>query len=454
MSFLDDDKSLEHFVVVNTVQSEFKEFIKEIFSHNHEKICFNMRDVLKLGLKFKSYCDIIDVSSIYGCENLFETVNKNLIEDDFTEYIEKKKNFQSHIKACKAVNVNFNNHSILDLIPSSTITSLYRLRNEMVKRLWEKSDDIEWFKDSGYNRARVLYEIEQNGIMTNTEHDDLNLSAASAAWLRHLIDRTNKDGFAYVKFVPQKSKTGRVQIAKGSLKCMNIPKNSIRKSIVSRFDCGKIVTLDFNAADYRCIVAGVNDPVLNSLYDDCNDFHSRTVEIMFGENGLTDLRRKILKDVTYMYLYGGSKKVLSSSTGLSEKKINDIISHMDFMKPIYKFKEDLYRASKENGYITTPDGFTVKLDGTEHEGKVLALYGQTCTNDAFMNGLVNVHDYLKDKKSVELFTVHDELVIDMHPDELCHLNDVSDMMELGSAKLFGTRLKVKHKMGPNYWELK
>jgi len=197
---------------------------------------------------------------------------------------------------------------------------------------------------------------------------------------------------------------------------MNIPKSSIRRSIVSRYHSGLIATLDLNAADYRCIVSAVDDETLTTLYEDCDDFHTRTVEAVFGDGRCTDVRRRVIKNITYISMYGGQDR-----SGLSKKQYDALMSKLSFMGPIHSFRDTLYEASMAAGHVTTPGGIVIPLDGSEHKGKVLALYAQTCTNEAFMGGLINVHSFLEDKRSKELFTVHDELVIDVHPDEMQHL---------------------------------
>jgi DNA polymerase-1 len=278
------------------------------------------------------------------------------------------------------------------------------------------------------------------------------MTSGMTSYMAHLQDKED-GGFVKAGFHPQRSKTGRVQVAKGSFKCMNIPKTSVRRSIVSRFDDGKIAILDFNAADYRCIVAAVGDTDLSRQYEGVDDFHTKTAEAIFGDDArFRDVRRKVVKSTTYMSLYGGSVKNVAKATGLAPSVIDLLLGKMSFMEPIHRFRDELHRTSIKQGYVTTPTGMRIPLDGSEHPGKVLALYAQTCTNDAFMDGLVNVHDFLTDKKSRVLFTVHDELVIDVAPSEEQYLGNIKDTMELGSAKLFGMRLKVKLSTGINYWD--
>jgi len=446
----------DHYFVLNNDWDEFDGFIHEIFSHKHEKICFDMRDVLKLGCNFKRYCDVIDVSVMAGEENLYKAVNKHIKDADVVEYLAGRHEYNSHIKACKTAKINLDEHSLIDIIPSKVVISFYRLRNWMVNTLVKKFDS-EQFRSFGYDRARVLYLMEENSVHVDPDNIDLDagMTTHDLAFIQHIRDKMS-GSYVYNKFIPQRTKTGRVHTAKGSFKCMNIPRNHVRQSIVSRFDGGKIATFDFNAADYRCIVASVDDENLNAYYEGCDDFHDRTVEYIFGDNEFHDtsgIRRRVLKTITYTRLYGGSLKNLPKTTGLSSEKVGVLVEKLnELFAPIVFFREKMYSESMNQGYVITPDDMKIDLNGSEHPGKVLALYAQTCTSDVFMDSIVSLHDFLQDKKSVMLFTVHDELVIDMHPDEMEYLDEMRDIMELGSARLFGMRLKVKVKSGLNYWD--
>jgi len=455
ISFCEDNGDLTHFFVVNDDDELFDSFLKEIFSHNHEKVCFDMRVLLRADLHFKNFCDVIDMSLVTGAENdtLFKVANKKLADEDISKYIDKRQRFQSHINACKTAKIDLNDHSLVDLIPSNLLVSICRIKNEMLFLL-KKKHDTTFFREVEYMRAKTLFEIECNGIKVDTTLSFKDPTQPQKKYIDHLNGKVDDSGFVYAKFIPEKSKTGRVQTARGSFQCMNINKSEVRRTIISRFEDGYIASVDLNAADYRCVVSAVNDDHLSSLYSNSDDFHDRTVELVFGEDkSFHDIRRKVVKYITYFFMYGGTIKNIAKSTGLAPSKIEKLIKKMSFMDPIEHFKKELFEKSKSDGFVTTFSGTKIDLDGSEHSGKVMALYAQSCTNDVFMDAVINVHESLKDKRSVILFPVHDEIVMDVSPEELELLADVIETMELGSAKLFGTPMKAKLSLGKNYWEL-
>jgi len=444
---------LDHFYVLNDDYEKFRSFITDVFSHSHMKVCFDIRDVISLGIELKGYCDVMAVSTMMAEENHVRAVNSVIKECDIEEFERSRKRLSSHVKACKTAKIDLSKHSLIDVVPSKLMMSLYRLKNEMTWELYGKlpEHELDRFKNVIYGRLASLFKIEKSRVSVNPV-DYVEGEVGDRRFIEDL-KRRSYDGFVDVRYGTVFKKTGRVHPKKSFWNCMNIPNTYVRRSIVSGWDGGVIARMDLNAADYRCIMASTDDEELNMLYSEDMDFHDRTAELLFGLGRSNQTRRRVVKDITYMMLYGGSDEVLMKKTGLSREMLEGTLKRLDeYVAPLVEFKEMLFEKSMVAGYVENPAGLRMKLAGDEHMGKVLAWYAQSCANEVFFDGVAAVLRELE--SSLALFTVHDELVIDVHPDEISKLNELKEAMELGSSALFGVRMRSSLDVGPNYWEMK
>jgi DNA polymerase I-like protein with 3'-5' exonuclease and polymerase domains len=448
LSLHNDDGSLDHHLLffVDVEDS----FFSEIFTTKEEVTCFDMRSARDLGIDANDV-DLIDVSLLYGNDDLMRLANEELSEEEVTEYETNRRRFDSHVRACVTARIDLTEHSLHDIIPSKMMVSYYRLRNEMTWELRKKAsmESVLRFTSVTKKRARALYEMESLGIGVDASIDVESVSDRS--FMEGLKTRKHH-GYITTKFLLGGSRTGRIKVARGAFNCMAIPKTKVRRSIVSRYrDQGHIGVVDMNAADFRCIVAATKDDDLIGLYDGHDDFHARTVELVFGNSDMMDVRRPVVKQVTHLTNYGASIERLHRATKLSTSMLENLLEKMRFLtEPVEEYRTRLYEESVRLGSVLTPVGTEVELTGEEHAGKVLALFAQSCCNDVFMDGVVSVVEMTRGTGTMPIFTVHDELVLDVS--ELGDLVDVKRVFEDGTSDVFGIPFVARVTVGKNYWD--
>lgn len=449
---LDIDGELFHHYVLNDDDDRFKALVKEIFDGSSFKVCWGSRQVTDSSMCMTD--DVIDLSFFFEENSLTRAAANNITDSEIKDFLSHKKRVESHVRACKISKVDLNINSLQDIIPKKIMLEFYRSKNDMLSILYSKVEkkSIDEYREKMVQKIRTFYEMERNGVCIDNKIKYDTSNPASRSFMKDLEKISSR--FAYVRFnLTNMTKTGRVHTEKGSFQCMGIPKNEVRSSVISRFKDGMICSLDMNAADYRCIIASVDDAFVKEHYKDAEDFHTRTAEFLFGDGNSTKERRRALKMITYTLLYGGSDRKLSEQTGLSKDVLNKTIEALSkLFGPIYEFKREIVDKSKLQGFVEDPLGDIMKLDGTEHDGKIFALYAQRCCSLVFMDGVIKLHEELNSYESVDMFTVHDEVVIDMHPDELQKVNHFVDVMERGTTGIFGVKMKVNSKIGLNYWE--
>ena len=99
--------------------------------------------------------------------------------------------------------------------------------------------------------------------------------------------------------------------------------------------------------------------------------------------------------------------------------------------------------AKEQGFIEIPGGRRVYCQEADSEGKVIGLYAQSYSAWVFEQAFVNAQSFLRKLKSKAIFEVHDELVIDAHPDDFPWMDSIRKAMEVDGHI-------VKMKKGSSY----
>jgi DNA polymerase-1 len=179
------------------------------------------------------------------------------------------------------------------------------------------------------------------------------------------------------------------------------------------------------------------------LYEGAKDFHERTASFIFKT--ITPDTRDAIKFLSYIYIYGGSESTLVDKTGWTLEQVQKVLGLLDKkIAPIKEFREKLFMEAQENSAIEVPGGRVVYVDDEDlNPGKAIGLYAQSYSSWVFEQAFVRVQRMLREMKSKAIFEVHDELVIDVHPDDFGRMEDVRVAMEYNGHA-------VKMKKGPSY----
>jgi DNA polymerase I-like protein with 3'-5' exonuclease and polymerase domains len=217
----------------------------------------------------------------------------------------------------------------------------------------------------------------------------------------------------YIKYDIFGTKTGRLTTKKNSFPILTLAKEyrSVMKPKNDRF-----VEFDFNAAELRTLLA------LSGKKQPKEDIHEWNVKNVY--RGLVS--RKEAKQKIFAWLYNPeSKDYLSDriyDRGLVIKKYFD------------------------GAQVSTFFNRTIPAD--EHHA--LNYIIQSTTSDLFLRRMIEVHNFLRDKKSFISFCLHDSLVIDFAEEEK-HL--ISEIKQIFSETDLG-RFVVNISVGKNFGEMK
>jgi hypothetical protein len=396
---------------------------------------------------------IWDVKSMYGGDmnlpalarqinNLFSTQHPK-----FQKYLDLDQKMIAHSRALKTARIEM---ATTMAVPGALLVDWIMSRSTIIYELFTRIIDApnHPLVDDYVRRFPFIWQLrqmERAGIAVNVDYVEEMLNGdtdpASSKALRSLHGLC-RDGLVTTLLNPMGAKTGRIR-HEGGFNTLGVPHGHARKAIVSRWPGGRIYTFDFNAIDYRCIVRAVGGQIAE-LYAGAPDFHERTASFIFKT--VTPYRRTGIKYLSYVYIYGGSDETIVERTGWTMEQVKAATFLLDKkIGPIKEFREKLWMEGTESGFIKIPGGRDVKIEKDDSPGKVIGLFAQSYSSWVFEQAFVKVMLFLQSHQSKVIFAVHDELVIDVHPDEFELMENVLRAMQTDDNV-------IKMKKGPSYGE--
>lgn len=351
----------------------------------------------------------------------------------------------AHVKVSRATG-----YDTSTAVPSDVVRELATARAsismELVRRaLGDDPDAFERYGRQTYPLARALMEVEIAGIHVDAVYVDEQLRVPhpepTLRFFRHTRDLIDDDDLVQTRLCPVGGVTGRIRTESG-FSCMAIPHGPARRAITSRFTRGEIVSVDFNAIDYRSIVHLTRDLGLIETYGTTRDFHTKTAQIIMGDD--SPRSRAIAKSLTYIRAYGGSEDTLVKNIGISRDEVRSLIPKIDLlMAPIFLLREKISKMCRVDGGIEIVPGWKVPVAEDAHAGRVLGLLAQSFSSHVFGLAVVDVVERLRGEAARLIYTVHDELVIDAPPRSDALLWDIKKICErVIPDVLFATRVKI------------
>jgi DNA polymerase I-like protein with 3'-5' exonuclease and polymerase domains len=231
----------------------------------------------------------------------------------------------------------------------------------------------------------------------------------------------------------------------------------IRKCVVSRFPGGKILDGDFSQLEFRVAGFLAQDKVIYEDVYDGVDVHQVTADVM-------GVSRQDAKADTFKPLYGGT-------TGSEAQKRY----YAEFKRKYFavaQWHEELGEEVLATGKMVLPSGREYMYPGVKRMPWGTVSHATTIKNypvqgfataDLVPCACVALHRMMKEKQVKSLFinTVHDNLVIDVHPDEVKELTEMLKCAMLSIAdetkKRYGIEydmpIGIEVKLGDNWMEM-
>tara|TARA_R110001632_G_scaffold46995_1_gene119135 strand:- start:3662 stop:5704 length:2043 start_codon:yes stop_codon:yes gene_type:complete len=337
-----------------------------------------------------------------------------------------------------------------------------------------KPPSAKWASANGFSTSKVNLELLQSIAKSKDMTDaaiflrDVSRLSAVDTYLSSFVEGiqryTKQDGMLHVSLLQHRTSTGRLSGANPNMQ--NMPRGGtfpVKRVFVSRFEGGKIMEADMAQLEFRAAAFLSQDEVAIEEVSTGFDVHAYTAKVITDAGQPTS--RQDAKAHTFAPLYGAS--------GYGRTKA-EAAYYEHFNKKYQGIADWHSRLAKEavtTRHITTPSGrqFSFPDVVRKHNGTV-SFFTQIknypvqsfATADIVPISLLHIDKLLKDMRSCVVNSVHDSVVIDVHPDEERQVIDIIAVANAALPSLITTRwgvvfnvpLLLEAKIGDNWLDVK
>jgi DNA polymerase-1 len=238
-----------------------------------------------------------------------------------------------------------------------------------------------------------------------------------------------KTGRLHTTYKQALTTTGRLSSVNPNLQ--NIPIRTaegrrIRKAFVAKKD-HVLISADYSQIELRILAHISKDKGLTDAFLKGHDVHSRTAAEVFSVDldKVTTEQRRMAKAVNFGIAYGQGAYGLAETLGISRKEGKEIIeSYFTKFSGVKDYIESTISDAKEKFYTETLLGRKRELEELKSSNKMLEKFGERAAINAPIQGTasdlikLSMIEVAKRVKSKILLQVHDELIFEVHKDEL------------------------------------
>ena len=337
-----------------------------------------------------------------------------------------------------------------------------------------KPPSPKWASANGFSTSKSNLQLLEAGAKSKGMDDAADflskvkrLSAVDT-YLSSFVDGiknyTKQDGMLHVSLLQHRTATGRLSGANPNMQ--NMPRGGtfpVKKVFVSRWDGGKILEADFAQLEFRAAAYLSQDGVAIEEVSTGFDVHSYTAKVITDAGQPTS--RQDAKAHTFAPLYGATgfgrtpaeaayyEHFTDKYTGVASwhsKLAKEAISTQKIVTPSgreFSFPDVVRKPSGRVSYFTQIKNYPVQ---------------SFATADIVPIALLHIDKLLDNMQSCVVNTVHDSIVIDVHPTEEERVIDIIDQTNKDLPNLitlrwgitFNVPLLLESKIGPNWLDTK
>ena len=334
--------------------------------------------------------------------------------------------------------------------------------------------NVKWASANGFSVNKKMLEVLQhvtkrtNSTMAFNFLTDIQRLSALDTYLSSFVEgikvHTKEDGMLHVRLLQHRTATGRFSGADPNMQ--NMPRGGtfpVKKVFVSRWEGGKILEADFAQLEFRTAAYLSQDEVAINEVKTGFDVHSYTADVITKSGQFTT--RQEAKAHTFAPLYG------ATGFGRTEAEASYYEQFTKKYKGIAVWHSRLAKEAITTSKIKIPSGreFSFPNIQRRRNGSVSNFtqiknypVQSFATADIVPLILMEIDKRLSTCKSCIVNTVHDSIVIDVHPEEeqqvLYIIKSVNtDMKSIIDREYnidFNIPLLLEAKMGNNWLDTK
>lgn len=239
----------------------------------------------------------------------------------------------------------------------------------------------------------------------------------------------------------------------------------IRKSFVAQNDGWKILSADYSQVELRIMAHMSKDEKLVEAFKNDVDVHNSTAALVYGVD-MKDINknmRRTAKVINFGIMYGAGPFRISNELNISIKEAKGIIdNYFEKFSGVRSFIEKIIEETKTKKFVTTLFGRkrqVIDIDSKNHNLKEAAkrvainMPIQGTAADIIKIAMIKINNVFNEEKlnSRMILQIHDELVFEVHPDELGKVNEIVKSNMENAYKLI-IPLNVDIGIGDSWYE--
>ena len=334
--------------------------------------------------------------------------------------------------------------------------------------------NVKWVSANGFSVNKKMLEVLQHVTKRNDSVaafnflTDIQRLSALDTYLSSFVEgikiHTKTDGMLHVRLLQHRTSTGRFSGADPNMQ--NMPRGGtfpVKKVFVSRWQGGKILEADFAQLEFRTAAYLSQDKTAMKEIQDGFDVHAYTASVI-TESG-QKITRQEAKAHTFAPLYGatGFGRTTSEAKYYEQftKKYKEIaLWHTRLAKEALNTQKIKIPSGREFSF---PDVKRRTNGGVSHFTQIKNYPVQSfATADIVPLILLAIDDQLQNFKSCIVNTVHDSIVIDVHPNEERNVIDIINntnenmkaIIDTNYGIDFNVPLLLEAKIGDNWLDTK
>lgn len=416
-------------------------FEKELVENNLSKL-YNELEIPVLKVLATMELEGIQLDDVF-LNSLAEDLTNDIKKLEDTIYKEAAVEF--NLASPKQLgDVLFEHMKLVDK-PKKTKTGQYATGEEILSKLAPKhqivQDILDWRSLVKLKNTYVDALPKEVNSVTNRIHTTYSQSVAATGRLS-----SNNPN---LQNIPIRTERGR----------------QVRKAFVPRNENYTLVAADYSQIELRIIAALSEDESMIESFNRGEDIHAATAAKIFDIplNEVTREQRGDAKAVNFGIIYGQGAFTLAQQLNKSRKEAKELIdSYYETFPKLKQYIATQVDLARDNGYVETILNRRRYLKNINSQNAIVRSADERNAVNAPIQGsaadiikiaMIKINELLKEGnyKSKMLLQVHDELVFDMHNDELEQLKPVIQQ-EMESAFKLSVPLTVDVGEGQNWLE--
>lgn len=183
------------------------------------------------------------------------------------------------------------------------------------------------------------------------------------------------------------------------------------------------VAIDFSQQEYRMMLDYAGERALIDAINAGLDVHQATAE-------LVGVSRKQAKTINFGILYGMGDDALASALGITVTEARNLrIKYFSRLPKVQAFIKNVRYRGEDRGYVWNWFGRRLAITDRSYAYILPNHIIQSSCADVIKIAINQCDEYMRNRKSGLVATIHDEILFEVHKDEISLLTNLKAIME-------------------------